>query len=54
MWKTRVFRFRSVAGMARARERFAQWVQVHEGRVEWRELFVNNAYAVEYRKLRGC
>jgi hypothetical protein len=28
------------------------WLQRNFQRIEWREVFVNNAYAIEYRKLR--
>jgi hypothetical protein len=28
------------------------WLQRNYQRIEWREIFVNNAYAIEYRKLR--
>lgn len=43
MWKVKVFK---------TREKMQQWLDKHEGKIQWEEIFVNNAYAVEYRPLR--
>jgi hypothetical protein len=41
-WKIKIFK---------TQEAMASWLQRNGRRVQWQEIFVNNAYAVEYRKL---
>jgi hypothetical protein len=43
MWKTRVFK---------TREQMRAFLTANDGRIQWHEIFVNNAYGVEYRPLR--
>jgi hypothetical protein len=43
MWKTRIFK---------TKEAMNQFLLRNEGRIQWHEVFINNAYGVEYRKLR--
>lgn len=43
MWTIKVFKTHAA---------FTRWVARNSQRVQWHEVFVNNAYAVEYRKLR--
>lgn len=28
------------------------WLKKHDRQIEWQEVFINNAYGVEYRRLR--
>lgn len=43
MWKTRIFK---------KKETFQKWVEQQSHKYQWHEIFVNNAYGIEYRKLR--
>ena len=43
MWRTKTFR---------TREAMQNWLAMMEGRIQWSEIFVENAYGVEYRMLR--
>lgn len=43
MWKIVTFK---------TRLQFDNWVKRHENNCQWVEVFINNGYAVEYRKLR--
>lgn len=43
MWKIKLFT---------TREKMQAWLDKHSHRIQWYEIFVNNAYAIEYRKLR--
>lgn len=41
-WKIKVFK---------TKEAMEKWLQRNSHKVQWQEVFVNNAYAIEYRKL---
>lgn len=43
MWKVKTFKTKQ------AMEKF---LAKHEGKIQWVEIFINNAYGIEYRKLR--
>ena len=43
MWEVKVFK---------TREAMIRFIERNEHRIQWHEIFVNNAYAVQYRKLR--
>mgnify|MGYP001585448909 CR=1 FL=1 len=43
MWIIKIFKTRT---------QMLAWLERNENRVQYVEVFVNNAYAVEYRKLR--
>lgn len=43
MWIVKTFKTR------KAMKRF---LARHEGRIQWVEIFINNGYGIEYRKLR--
>lgn len=43
MWQKRKFK---------TRKALESWLDSQAGKIQYRELFVNNAYCVEYRKLR--
>lgn len=43
MWQIKTFK---------TREAQLAWIERNEHRVQWHEIVVNNAYGVEYRKLR--
>jgi hypothetical protein len=36
----------------KTREQLNSWIEANDSRMQWHELFVNNAFAVEYRALR--
>ena len=29
-----------------------KWIEVNDSKTQWQEIFLNNAYAVEYKTLR--
>jgi len=43
MWKTKIFKTKST---------MEKFLCKHEGKIQWVEIFVNNAYGIEWRKLR--
>lgn len=43
MWQTKKFK---------TREAMNRWLRKFESRIQWEEIFVNNAYGLTYRKLR--
>jgi hypothetical protein len=43
MWQTRIFK---------TLEALNKWVEANDHKCQWHQIFVNNAYGVEYRKLR--
>lgn len=43
MWMTKTFKTKAA---------FDAWVERNGHKMQWREIFVNNAWGVEYRKLR--
>jgi len=43
MWQTKTFK---------SREAMLAWLDRHSQRVQWQEIFVNNAYGLTYRALR--
>jgi hypothetical protein len=51
MWKTKVWKFRTIEGANEARVKMAAWLERRKGRIQYEEIFVNNAYAVQYREL---
>jgi len=42
-WQTKTFK---------TSEAMREWLAKREGRIQWNEIFVNNAYGVEWRDLR--
>jgi hypothetical protein len=36
----------------KTREQLNSWIEANGSKMQWQELFVNNAFAVEYRALR--
>lgn len=43
LWKIKIFK---------TREKANAWLEKNEHKIQWQEVFVNNAWAIEYRKLR--
>lgn len=43
MWQRKTFKTRA---------RFLAWVDKNDHRMQWVEIFINNGYGVEYRRLR--
>ena len=42
MWNIKVFK---------SKEKFLQWIEKNADKMQWHEVFVNNAYAVQYKPL---
>jgi hypothetical protein len=36
----------------KTREAMDKFITRHSGKIQWQEVFMNNKYAIEYRKLR--
>jgi hypothetical protein len=36
----------------KTRKQLSSWIEANDSKTQWQELFVNNAFAVEYRALR--
>jgi hypothetical protein len=43
MWQTKTFK---------TKEEMQAWLEKREGRIQYQEIFVNNAYGVQWRPLR--
>lgn len=43
MWQVKIFK---------SREKMLAWIERNQHRVQWREVYVNNAWGVDYRPLR--
>lgn len=43
MWRIKTFK---------TREKLLDFINKNKGKIQWQELFINNGYALEYRKLR--
>lgn len=50
-WRTKLWKFKNAMESETQKEVMKEWVVKHEGRYQIRSLFVNNAWAVEYRPL---
>ena len=51
MWKTKLFRFRDMQGYEVARARMDAWLGHNRGHIQFEEILVDNAVAVQYRVL---
>jgi len=49
MWQTKIFTGKT---MKQAKEKMTSWLAKNSNKIQWREIFVNNAYGIEYRNLR--
>jgi hypothetical protein len=43
MWQTKVFK---------TKESMQQWITKNQHKTQWQEIFINNAYGVEFKLLR--
>jgi hypothetical protein len=43
MWQTKVFR---------TKESMQQWITKNQHKTQWNEIFINNAYGIEFKPLR--
>lgn len=43
MWQIKIFK---------TKEEMSKFIEKYHNKIQWVEVFVNNAYAIEYRKLR--
>ena len=44
MWENRIFK---------TKEAMQKWIAANDHKTQWHELFVNNAYGVQFRALRS-
>jgi hypothetical protein len=51
-WQTKVFRFKGLEDMPIVRQMALAWRARNQHRYQIAEIFVNNGFAFEYRKLR--
>jgi len=52
MWQIKLFRFKTTSDSVRAKDAMRQWLAARAGAIQYVEIFVNNAYGVEWRPLR--
>jgi hypothetical protein len=43
MWQTKVFK---------TKESMQQWITKNQHKTQWQEIFINNAYGIEFKQLR--
>jgi hypothetical protein len=43
MWNTKTFK---------TKQAMTEWLARNDSKIQWVEIFLNNAYGIEYRKLR--
>jgi hypothetical protein len=43
MWETKIFK---------TKKQMEKFIDAHRDKIQWQEIFINNAYGIEYRKLR--
>lgn len=48
-WKIKTWNFTSIADATKQREVMKQWIKKWEHKYQIREIYINNAWAVEYR-----
>lgn len=52
MWRTKIWRFKTISESNEKRNEMKNWIAKHEYKYEIKEIIVNNAWAVQYRKLK--
>ena len=52
MWRTKIWRFKTISESNKKRNEMKNWIAKHERNYEIKEIIVNNAWAVQYRKLK--
>ena len=50
-WRTKLWKFKNLKESEEQNEAMKEWVAKHRGRYQIRYVWVNNAWAVEYRPL---
>ena len=43
MWGTKIFK---------TKKQMEKFIDAHKDEIQWQEIYINNAYGIEYRKLR--
>jgi len=43
MWETKIFK---------TKKQMEKFIDAHRDKIQWQEIFINNAYGIEYQKLR--
>lgn len=51
MWRTKIWKFKDEASAIAARARMEAWLDRNRHRVQYEEIFIDNAYGIQYRKL---
>lgn len=52
MWRTKIWRFKTISESNKKRNEMKNWIAKHKRNYEIKEIIVNNAWAVQYRKLK--
>jgi len=53
MWQVKTFpKFKNEKEREQSRQQMQRWLNDRQGLIEWQEVFVDNAHAVEWRPLR--
>lgn len=52
MWRTKIWKFKTISESNEKRNEMKNWIAKHERKYEIKEIIVNNAWAVQYRKLK--
>ena len=52
MWRIKLFPFKTASDSVRAGHKMREWLARRAGAIQYTEIFVNNAYGVEWRPLR--
>lgn len=51
MWYTKLWKFKDEASMVIARAKMEAWLERNRSRIQYEEIFVDNAYGIQYRRL---
>lgn len=52
MWRTKIWRFKTISESNEKRNEMKNWIAKHGCEYEIKEIIINNAWAVQYRKLK--
>lgn len=52
MWRTKIWRFKTISESNEKRNEMKNWITKHGCEYEIKEIIINNAWAVQYRKLK--
>lgn len=52
MWQVKIWKFKTQKGSELQLARSRAWLARHERKIQYQQVFVDNAWCIEYRKLR--